>query len=363
VTGSPELDTERRAAGDAAAARPPADPVLTPTPAATPEEGAPPALGARVLRPRTLLTFLVALAALYFFYRSGLDLDLREVWARMRGASPGLLALACAVYYSSFLFRALRWRTLLGNVGYSRADGHPIPSTVGLAEILYLSWFVNCVTIARAGDAYRGYMLKRAAGVSFAITLGTILAERLVDLLVLAALLSAAALAAFGGALPTAANQALLGGLVLSAVGLAGLLLLRRLRPLAERLLPRRLHGHYGRLERGIVGSFRRIPLLVALSVAGWLIEGLTLYYTAAAVGASLGLAGAIVVALVSSLLTIVPFTPAGLGVTEAGTVLVLTQLGLDPTTAGAVALLSRLINYWSIVALGFVLYLFSGKK
>ena len=60
--------------------------------------------------------------------------------------------------------------------------------------------------------------------------------------------------------------------------------------------------------------------------------------------------------ALVASLLTIVPFTPAGLGFTETGMVLVLTRLGLDPTAAGAVALLNRVINYWSIVIFGAIL-------
>jgi uncharacterized membrane protein YbhN (UPF0104 family) len=40
--------------------------------------------------------------------------------------------------------------------------------------------------------------------------------------------------------------------------------------------------------------------------------------------------------------------------------VLLLGWLGLDASTAGAVTLLFRLINYWSIVVFGFVLYVFS---
>lgn len=326
-------------------------------------EEAPPALARRVFRPQTLLSFLVAFAALYFFYHRGFNLDLREVWARMWGADAAILALAFAVFYCSFLPRSLRWRVLLANVGYSRAQGYAIPSVAGLAEIIFLSWFANCVTIARLGDAYRGFMLKRAAGVSFGVTLGTILAERLMDLAVLALMMSATTLAAFRGALPAEARQALAGGLILSAVGIAGLLSLRRLRPLVDRILPGRLHAHYARLERGVIDSFRRVPLLALLSAFGWLIEGLTFYLTAAAVGAPISLVAAIVVALVAALLTAVPFTPAGLGVAEAGTVLVLGQLGLDPNAAGAVALLNRVITYWSIIGFGLVLYLFSRKK
>lgn len=338
----------------------PAD-AAAPDNAATEEEA--PTLGRRLFQPRTLLSFLFALVLLYFVTRQIFNLDFAQVWARIRGANAALLALAVAVYYTSFIFRALRWRTLLGNVGYSRAEGHPIPSLIGLAEIIYLSWFANCVTIARLGDAYRGYLLKKAAGVSFTVTIGTVLAERLIDLVVLAALMSAAALAVFHGALPPEATRALAGGALLSVIGVGGLLSMRRLRPVVERLLPERIHAHYARLERGVLGSFRRMPVLIGYSVVGWLIEGATLYLTAAAVGAPVSPAGAIMVALVASLLSTVPFTPAGLGVTEAGMVLVLGRLGVDPNTAGAVALLNRSINYWSIVVLGAILYIFSRKK
>ena len=67
--------------------------------------------------------------------------------------------------------------------------------------------------------------------------------------------------------------------------------------------------------------------------------------------------AGALVVALAASLLSTVPIAPAGLGFTEAGMVVLLGWLGLDLSAATAVTLLFRIINYWSIVALGFVLY------
>jgi uncharacterized protein (TIRG00374 family) len=119
------------------------------------------------------------------------------------------------------------------------------------------------------------------------------------------------------------------------------------------------LHGYYERFEHGTRGSFRRVPLLIGYSVIGWVIECLTLYIVATAMGTPVSVAGAIVVALVASLLSAVPFTPSGLGVAEVGMVLVLQWVGLDTNAAGAVTILSRAINYWSIVFFGFVLYLF----
>ena len=317
-------------------------------------------LGERLFRPHTAVSFLLGLAVLYVVYRRGFSVEWGALWSHFASANLALLSLAFAVFYCSFPIRALRWRMLLRSVGYGPAAGVPVPSTAGLTRIIYLGWFANCVTIARLGDAYRGYLLKKAAGVSFAVTLGTILTERLLDLVVLAAMLGATVLLAFRGTLPPEATVALFAGLILSTIGVCGVLVMRRLRGVVERVLPLRLHAHYERFEQGAADSFKRVPLLVAFSAAGWIIEGSALYLTAAAVDAPVSVAAALMVALVASLLTTVPFAPAGLGFTEAGTVLLLTWLGLDTDAAGAVALLFRLINYWSIVALGSALYVFA---
>src|ERR687889_272645 len=163
--------------------------------------GVPP-LGRRIFSVRNVVSFLLAVAVLYLVYRQVLGLDWRETWASVSGANAWFFALAFLIFYCSFPLRGLRWKVLLENVGYGRDVGLPVPSTLGLTRIMYLAWFANCVTIARLGDAYRAYLLKREAGFSFAVTLGTVLAERLLDLLVLAAMMGAGVLVVFGGSLP-----------------------------------------------------------------------------------------------------------------------------------------------------------------
>ena len=293
---------------------------------ASPREGAAagPPLGRRIFSLRNIASVFLTLLVLYLVYRQVLSLDWQEVWTTVQGTSPGLFVLALVIFYCSFPLRALRWKALLANLSYGRAYGRPMPSALGLTRIMYVAWFVNCVTVARLGDAYRGYLLKKAAGVSFAVTLGTVLAERLLDLVVLAAMMGAGVLVVFGHSLPTGALQALTAGLILSVVGIIGLLAMRRFRRVFERILPERFHAFYARLEHGVLDSFRRLPLLVTLSALGWVLEGAALYAVAAAVGGPVSVAGALVVALAASLLTAVPITPAGLGFTEVGMVVML---------------------------------------
>ena len=94
--------------------------------------------------------------------------------------------------------------------------------------------------------------------------------------------------------------------------------------------------------------------------------EALRLFFVVQAFGfadVSLGLSGAVFVALIGSLLTAVPLSPAGLGIVEAGVVGVLTvAYGVPLAEATAIALLDRVISVFSIIVLGSIGYLVSSK-
>ena len=84
----------------------------------------------------------------------------------------------------------------------------------------------------------------------------------------------------------------------------------------------------YERFEVGVFSMDRRtMPIVAFLTVLIWTTEALRLMFVVEAMGfdISLGISGAFFVALVASLLTAVPFTPAGLGIVEAGIVGLLT--------------------------------------
>src|SRR2546421_4059809 len=183
-------------------------------------------------------------------------------------------------------------------------------------------------------------------------------AECLVDLVALISLLAAAAVTAYRGRLRQQGVEALVAGLGLGAGGLIGLLLLPRSHRLVHRFVPARWHSAYERFEHGAVRSLDRLPLLVCYSALGWLIEGATLLVLGAAIGVDLSTTGALVTGLVASLLSVEPFTPGGLGITEPGIVVVLTSLGIATSAASAIALLNRLVNYASLAVAGGVLYL-----
>jgi uncharacterized protein (TIRG00374 family) len=330
-----------------------------------------PALGKRFFNFRTLLSFGLGFAILAFLL-TRVQIDFGVTLDLVRQANPVLLLLAFIAFYATFPVRALRWRRLLDNVELdtgeegSRRLGVPV-----LSEIIFLGWFANCIVPAKLGDAYRAYLLKLNAGVSFSTTIGTILAERIIDLVVLFLLILAATGLSFGRAVPDDVLTLIRIGCVLVVLVVVGLIGMRRLRPLVERLLPERLHLHYRRFENGTLNSFQGVPNLVALTGLAWAGEVARLYLVTLSLGLT-GIAQSVIVfvALAAALMTTLPLTPAGLGFAEGAIVWVLllaAQAGLAPGVdqhvALGIALLDRGISYWSLIAVGLVVYPLSRRK
>ncbi len=321
-------------------------------------------LGERMRSPQTIASFVAAFAIIAFvFWR--LDIDFADVWTQIRHANPLYLALAFAAYYGSFPLRALRWRYILANAKISREYGYDVPGVVGLTEIYILGWFANCVVPAKLGDAYRGYLLKKNAGPSFSRTLGTIFAERLLDVVALVGLMLASGLLVFHGTVPSGLRWWFLAGAALVVIGLSGLLTLMTVSHRIEALLPERFQPYYNRLSDGIVSSFSRhgFPKVAGLTVLIWALEGARVYAGAHALGIDLNLSQSIFIALLASLLTTFPFTPAGMGVVEGGTVFALRLFDVTAASATAAALLDRTIASYSVVLIGGLLYIATKRK
>jgi hypothetical protein len=132
---------------------------------------------------------------------------------------------------------------------------------------------------------------------------------------------------------------------------------------------PERVLELYDRFEQGVFSAvpFRTLPRLVVITGLIWATEALRLYLVVLAFGfddVRLGISGAFFVALAGSLLTAVPFTPAGIGIVEAGVVGLLTIVyGVGQTEAVAITLVDRVISVLTIIALGSVVYAISAKR
>ncbi|GAA5529596.1 lysylphosphatidylglycerol synthase transmembrane domain-containing protein [Herpetosiphon gulosus] len=317
---------------------------------------------------KSLASFGIAFAILGLaFWRA--DINLAEMWQQILQTNLWLYSAGFIVFYGLFPIRAWRWRIILRSAGFEVDSPQSRKNWSGIAalsEFIGLSWFANCVVPAKLGDAYRGYLVKKNGNASFSRTLGTIFAERIVDMIVLFGMLVVSGLLVFQGHLNSWTEKLFIIGIVFTILLVIGLMSMRYLSPLIRRALPQRFHDFYARFEEGTLSSFRpsRLPILLILTIIVWLGESMRLFFVIEAMGGlGLSLSAIIFVALASSLLTAVPALPGGLGLVEVGIAGVMMLFSVGQTTSTAVAFLDRIINYWSIVILGLVLYLFSKRK
>ena len=212
--------------------------------------------------------------------------DLASVAAELRAGEWAWLAPLTAVTVASVLIRAWRWAILLDTL--PQADGTPQPSRTPFAAAYHstmVGYLVN-LAVPRLGEVVRAGNLAARRPLGFAAVVGTVVAERLLDLGMLVLALASVALL-FGERLSAVAGEAsrgfaaLLAGLpraldVLLVV--AGLCVVAVVAGLAVRARARRTSGP-ARPSRfaGLAAQFRDGALTVVRTGRPAAIVGSTL--------------------------------------------------------------------------------------
>jgi uncharacterized protein (TIRG00374 family) len=315
-------------------------------------------LARRLLNVRTIGSIAFGLILVFLLFRVILNVDFGRAFELMRGANLWLLLAGLVAYYLTFPLRSLRWTLILRRVGT------PVGYRAA-TEILFLSWFVNCIVPAKLGDLYRAYLLRGNFGASISRTVGTIFIERVTDIIVIFALALAAGFWSFRGRNTPGVDALFLAGFVVAVILVLLVFALRYLGKHVTRILPARLAEFYERFHEGSTGALvPRVLLPVgAITAAVWLLEGVRVFFVIHALnltGMQLGITSSIFVALAAALLTAIPLTPAGIGFVQAGIVGALVLYSVPKEAGTAVALTDFVLSTLSVIVIGGVFYAFS---
>ncbi|MGR8919222.1 MAG: lysylphosphatidylglycerol synthase transmembrane domain-containing protein [Gammaproteobacteria bacterium] len=301
---------------------------------------------------RNLLTGLLGLAVgALFLWLALREVRPEELHHALTALDGGLLAAAAGLYWIALGLRVLRWQLLLRELA---------PAPLGkVGETLVLGYAVNNVLPARLGEVARAAYAKRRLRIGRARVFGSIVIERVLDLVAIMSCLMVGlvALNLFdGGArVPTFEMVALNAGAV---VGVAVLAIAALRSGTIERItLPRTLGIIVNDFIAGIATLNRR-SLLLALLLSGgvWAFEVAALAMVFAAVGVELSVSQALLVMGAASLSTLVPTAPGYLGTYQLVAVIAMDAFGL-PRPAGIVAATAiQAVLFGSVTVAGFAI-------
>ena len=298
-----------------------------------------------------MILALAIAGAFLFFLVVRFDVNPGEIWRNLRESNPWYLLLAFVLHYTAFIFRGARWHLLLKN---AQDETETPPSVAYCGSLIFVSWFVNSVTLFRLGDAHRAFLYSNETGHSFSQTIGTVVAERIVDMFLMFSLLVVAALLLLVTGIDTPWLFLALASILPVAFFLA-LMIMRFLRTRLLRYLPGPLGEAYLRFHQGALGSFAHLPLIALLGALGWFAEVARLFFVAEALGLSLSVPLVVFATLGNAFLTLLPL--GGLGIAEFGIAALLTR-SLIESEAGSVVVLDRAISYLSVIILGGLFFL-----
>jgi uncharacterized membrane protein YbhN (UPF0104 family) len=276
--------------------------------------------------------------------------DPSRTLAVVRQARPEPLAMAVGILAIQVVVRSTRWRLLLGKGG----DGAELPFGLVLRALL-IGYLGNAALPARLGEAARAGVVARAANRAFGTVLGTVLLERLIDLVALAVLVLVASLFAPVPVLVVGVAAVTLavgigGGLLLGVVGqrLGG----------AVSAHPVGLHQRAEAFGRHLLAGARypgRVVIVTAgaLSVLAWMLDAGLYLAAAASLGITLQLGTSVIIAAAGALATALPAAPGYVGTYDLAAAAVAGSRPRPAPTAVALAAVVHVVTLVPIALAG----------
>jgi glycosyltransferase 2 family protein len=261
------------------------------------------------------------------------------------GGDIAWLGFAIALYAVATLVRGERWHHILALAGVRapRSDCYAL-TTVG--------YMGNNVLPARAGEALRVVLLSTRSGASKRTLLGSVVAERLLDVIALATIFVVVVYGVLSSTVLPTDRPLLVAGIGLVLVMLAAVViwLLRRhhvferardwLRPLAD--APRALLRREG-------------VLLLAATFVLWSFEAGVYLAVAKSVDLGISATGALYLVALTNFVAALPAAPGSIGTFDAAVAFGAGRLGASGSASLSYLLLLRFVLYVPITVVGFV--------
>ena len=314
---------------------------------------------------RLIIIAILTVALLYLFFRNANFEGVADVIASV---DPLWLAIALLINATALVLRTMRWRIIV-----RPTDPPPFSDTFFANSIGFMS---SAILPVRAGDLVRSALLRKRTGIRFSSALGTVVTERLLDLLSIVSLfLVFVAVTLWSGPdldppkdsfIRTTGLIALLLFAGLSFVIISATMFqptVRRHIALIGKILPVRLRDSLQNMAESFITSLRfqgtrsQLVKIIALTAGVWLCLTTQFYFVMLAVGSPLP----VVASFFMTAMTVIGFaipTPGGVGGFHKICQLVLVNFyGFTVDASVAIALVYHVVGTLPVILSGLTMF------
>lgn len=320
---------------------------------------------------RYAIALALAVLLLLFFFRNS---DPSRIWAHLRGTNLGWFALGLASNVCALFSRVERWRTVL-----SHQTRPPFFDTFFATTLGFMS---SAILPVRAGEVIRPALLSRRTNFRFSTALGTVVIEKLLDLIAVMTLFAIFVFTSgqhFADNPAYAARFAVIRGIgmlaALAVTFILGFLFavyffhmpMRNIHSAVARILPRRVRPSWMRIFDSFVRSLAlvRSPAkgvkVILLTCSVWFFLCSQFVFVARAVHHPLPFTASFFVTGMTILGLMVP-TPGGIGGFHKACQIALTGFyGFDVDSSIALAVIFHIVGTAPVILIGSVLAMKEG--
>ncbi len=303
---------------------------------------------------QTLIGFLIAALFMYLAFRG---VSLKDLWASLQDVNYLWVALLIPIVLISHWLRAVRWAYLLAPV-------KPNIPTRNLFSAVMIGFMVNNV-LPRVGEFTRPFAIGRSEGISKSSAFGTVVVERIIDMvtflfiLCIALFLSPHSLDPFFDNVDAVRPLFFVGSVLF--LGIFVLMFFKgeslfQLLSVLKHIVPKRFESRYQQLVDSFLTGFAvtkmrsQILRIVVLSLLIYFFYALSLYVPffafAALAGHNLDFGASVILLTISTIAFALP-APGALGTYHSFLTAALIRLyGVDPVTALSFAIITHEAGY-----------------
>ncbi len=306
---------------------------------------------------KLLISIIISCIGLYYSFSK---VNTQELWVNLSSANIIWLFFGSILLIITVIIRAFRWQIMIKSIESVKINH--------LFSSIMIGYFGNAVFPFRLGELLRAYSISQASTIQTTTAFGTILTERLIDML---GLISTMFFFIFLYPVSYESSQFMLFAVLITLAGLFCIFLLKNNQSHFFNYLTKfPIFKNMANIVNSIIDGLTSLPdkkdlwKIIFSTITMWFLYYLITWTVNLATGIGLNWIGVGIVLVFTSLAIAIPAAPSAIGTYHAAAIYVLTEMFLfDRLASQSFAVLLHFVGFIPLISIGAFFFISSSVR